>query len=836
MLAAEVRALQPRLVPLTGEVEAEAQAQALVAALFAARGLSEQTGEGTTLARARELARAAGLRRELAALTGPLTDELARIAGRLDALPPVGGEEAAEAFFEPLLAALDPGLRRRRGVFYTPRALVTAIVAGVDEALREQLGLADGLAATDTWAQVMNEPGSGVNHSAQGRGAAGSGVKLSGVPDGSAPFVSILDFACGTGAFVLACVRSIERTMKDRWRRELGARAAEDPAVLQRWRAYVPAHLLPRLHAYEPMLAPLVVARLRLADALIRSGYTPSGEEPCGLVRRDALAEPPGRRFTVVIGNPPYASSSSAPPWLVGELRRWKSGLSETKSDLLRDEWKFLRLAEWLAEQVPRAVVGLVINRDLLVGIAKRGLRASLQATFPWRRVVDLHGDVRGEVIDENVFAITQGVAIAWLCRGGGAGHHGCSLRGRRADKLARLGEPERLHALLRPHEPRAPYYRWDMSDETGDVPAEYAGWWPLPAIFAVHSSGIQSKNDPVCIGWTAAEVRARVELLAGASEAEARRALAIGAGGAWSLAAAQAELRALGPAPERVRRILYRPFDWRWTYMSERSGGFLGRPRAAVMRHMLAGDNLALVYNRQIVGQRVSHFGVTRDPICHGTFYLGNRGQDFLAPLYLRGEGGARESNLRPEFAAAVRAATGLELEPEALLHYVYALVHSPTYRTRYGPAIREDFARVPIAAAPGLVRALVRSGERLVGLHLLETARSEDGLAEWTGPQEGVVEAVTWSEGHVFLDRARARGFAGVPAAVWAFEVGGYAPCEKWLKARRGRTLTAEEVRHYRVMVAALQATLAVMEEVDRVIAAHGGWPGAFARERGR
>ncbi|MCY1064075.1 hypothetical protein OV090_04855 [Nannocystis sp. RBIL2] len=804
MLAAEVRALQPRLARLTGEAEAEAQA--LVAALFTARGLSEQTGDGATLARARELARAAGLQRELAALTGPLADELARIAGRLDALEVTGGEEAAEAFFEPLLASLDPRQRRRSGVFYTPRPLVTAIVAGVDEALREQLGLADGLAATDSWAQVTGEA------------------------DKPGPFVSILDFACGTGAFVLACVRSIERTMKDRWRRELGVAADDDPAVLQRWRAYVPAHLLPRLHAYEPMLAPLVVARLRLADALIRSGYAPRGEEPCGLVRRDALAQPPERRFTVVLGNPPYASSSSAPGWLVAELRRWKSGLTETKSDLLRDEWKFLRLAEWLAEQVPRAVVGLVINRDLLVGIAKRGLRASLQATFPWRRVIDLHGDVRGDVVDENVFAITQGVAIAWLCKGGGAGHHGGSLRGRRADKLARLGVPTELTGLLRPHLPRAPYYRWDMAGETGDVPGEYAGWWPLPAIFAVHSSGIQSKNDPVCIGWTAAEVQARVERLAGASEAEARRELAIATDGAWSLTAAQAELRALGPAPERVRRILYRPFDWRWTYMSEKSGGFLGRPRAAVMRHMLAGDNLALMYNRQIVGPRVSHFGVTRDAICHGTFYLGNRGQDFLAPLYLLGEDGARAANLRPEFVAAMRSATGLEFGPEALLRYVYAVVHSPTYRVCYGSAIREDFARVPIAAAPGLAQALVRLGERLVGLHLLETAEVVEGLAEWTGEPGGVVEVVTWSEGHVFIDRKRTRGFAGVPAAVRAFEVGGYAPCEKWLKARRGRTLTAEEVRHYRVMVAALQATLAVMDEVDRVIAAHGGWPGAF------
>src|SRR5690606_6326805 len=153
----------------------------------------------------------------------------------------------------------------------------------------------------------------------------------------------------------------IERTMKERWRRELGLDGWAAPELRRRWQAYVPAHLLPRLHAYEPMLAPLVLTRLRLVEALLRSGYAFTGAERFALVQRDALAAAPERRFTVIVGNPPYASSSSTPPWLMATMGRWKSGLGETKSDLVRDEWKFLRLAEWAAEQVPRAVVGLVL-------------------------------------------------------------------------------------------------------------------------------------------------------------------------------------------------------------------------------------------------------------------------------------------------------------------------------------------------------------------------------------------------------------------------------------------------------------------------------------------
>lgn len=795
-------------------------AQTIAYGLFVARLERDRAGEGTTLAAAQRLVRAAGgkIAGEVeAALGGVLGAVVAAIAMRLEAVEIEGvsaDEDPGTGFFEPFLAAHDPGLRRRLGVFYTPRAVVEAIVGGVDALLRAELGLSDGLASTTTWGEL-----------------AARGVAMPEGVGAGEDFVAILDFATGTGAFLCACLRVIEATMKGRWRGALGTGAEAE--VLRRWRAYVPVHVLPRLCGVEPMLGAFVVARVQMVGALARTGYVVTGEDRLGVALGDALASPPERRFTVIVGNPPYASSRSSPAWLCAALGRWKEGLHEVKSDLLREEWKFLRLAEWLAEQVPRAVVGVVVNRDLLVGIAKRRARASLQATFPLRRIVDLHGDVRGDFVDDNVFAITQGVAIAWLCRGGRAGHEVCSLRGRRAEKLARLAE---LPEPTRGGAPEAPYYRWDMSEETCESADEYAGWLPLPQIFAVHGSGIQTKNDALCVGFAAAEVLARVGLLARASEAEAREELAIRAGGAWSLAAAQEELRALGPGPERVRRILYRPFDWRWTYMSEKSGGFLGRPRAALMRHMTGEANLGLVFNRQIVGPRVSHFGVTRDPICHGTFYLGNRGQDFLAPLFLReeGPGTRRRHNFRAEFVAAMAAGAGVMLGAEALFGYVVAIVHSPMWRTRYREAIQRDFARIPIAASEGLARRLAAIGGELVGLHLLETVTASPELAVWTGPAGAVVEVVRWSENTVWIDKCRAVGFAGVPEAVWRFELGGYAVCAKWLKDRRGRSLGAEEVAHYRRMVAAVAATMAVTGRIDEAIAAHGGWPGAFVTER--
>ncbi len=209
--------------------------------------------------------------------------------------------------------------------------------------------------------------------------------------------------------------------------------------------------------------------------------------------------------------------------------------------------------------------------------------------------------------------------------------------------------------------------------------------------------------------------------------------------------------------------------------------------------------------------------------------------------------------------------------LTPEDIFHYIYAVFHSPGYRTRYAEFLKIDFPRLPLTGNLELFRELSRLGGELVALHLLESAavstvaavydrranawrfegreetsdkrKTSDGhrpplQVEFIGPEAPLVTKPGWIDGTVWLDSggkkaattAGSSGFRGVPENVWNFHIGGYQVCEKWLKDRKGRTLTDEDIAHYHKIVIALTETIRLMAEIDQVIETHGGWPGAF------
>jgi len=203
--------------------------------------------------------------------------------------------------------------------------------------------------------------------------------------------------------------------------------------------------------------------------------------------------------------------------------------------------------------------------------------------------------------------------------------------------------------------------------------------------------------------------------------------------------------------------------------------------------------------------------------------------------------------------------------LTPEDIFNFMYAVFHSPGYRARYAGFLKIDFPRLPLTCSLELFRELARLGGELVALHLVEApaqqalaARYSNAAKAWRyevaagqrppvslsfkGPENPVVRQVGWSNDTVWIDAVKPRkgagdagvngsvGFRGVQEEVWNFQIGGYQVCEKWLKDRKGRTLTAEDLAHYHRIVIALHETIRIMREIDEVIEAHGGWPGAF------
>jgi predicted helicase len=262
------------------------------------------------------------------------------------------------------------------------------------------------------------------------------------------------------------------------------------------------------------------------------------------------------------------------------------------------------------------------------------------------------------------------------------------------------------------------------------------------------------------------------------------------------------------------------------------------------VMRHMAGRPNLALITSRMTKGEAFEHVLVSNT--LSEVILLSSKTSNnaFAFPLHLHSTDSdlqfGAQTNLAPRFLGALARAlrlaekesTGLPrgLSPEDIFHYFYAVLYSPGYRSRYAEFLKIDFPRLPLPGNLAVFRALTQLGCELVGLHLLESPRLDKLTSEFICQRNPEVEKISWSHDTVWVDKAQTTGFQGVREGVWNFHIGGYQVCEKWLKDRKGRTLSKDDIAHYQKIIVALSETIRLMAEIDHVIDAHGGWPGAF------
>ena len=797
-------------------------------------------------------------------------------------------EDPVIHFYERFLAEYDKEQRMTRGVFYTPRPVVSYIVRSVHALLRSEFGLKDGLADTTTWGEM-----------AQGR----EGLKI---PDSVSPdqnFVQILDPATGTGTFLVEAIDVIHGTLLKKWRAQ-GRRDSEREAL---WNEYVPRHLLPRLHGYELLMAPYAIAHLKIGLKLYETGYRFGSNERARVYLTNAL-EPAqdflqkafdfaipalaeeaqavnevkrSARFTVVIGNPPYSGHSANKGAWVRELLRGRAGkqrvenyfevdggpLNERNPKWLNDDYvKFIRLAHWQIERTARGILGFITNHSYLDNPTFRGMRESLAATFPRAHLLDLHGNAKKKERapdggkDENVFDIQQGVAVGlFTCPPSGTApirpaYNHADVWGVREQagggKYDQLVASDAASTEWQALSPKPPLRLFVPRDDA--LHEEYEAGVSISDIFPVNSVGIVTARDKLAIQWTAEDMGRIAEDFAGRRTEAARTFYNLGKDAQdWKVKLAQEDVRR---NDGRIRSVLYRPFDRRFTYYTGKSRGFICRPRPKVMRHMLAGENLGLSTTRstEIVGGW-EHVFASRHLIQHHTVSL--KEVNYLFPLYtfplaaLANAVNPRKPNLDAKFTRSFASAVCLDFipdgagdhtstfGPEDIFRYIYAVLHSPEYRRRYADFLKSDFPRVPLIANRSLFVDLIRLGARLVSLHLME-AEGTDAQATFPNDGGNQVDKVRYAPptgglpGRVWINREQY--FESVKLESWAFTIGGYRPAEKWLKDRKGRTLSEGDIDHYRKIVTALAETRCLMVEIDEMIEAHGGWTGAFWRRR--
>ncbi len=781
-------------------------------------------------------------------------------------------EDPVIHFYELFLKEYDPKKRMQRGVFYTPRPVVSYIVRSVDELLRNEFGLEDGLADITTWGEMAKRH------------------KDLKIPEGVSPdqdFVQILDPATGTGTFLVEAIDFIHKTLVAKWK----SHGHSNEHINALWNEYIPKHLLTRLHGYELLMAPYTIAHLKVGIKLYETGYQFESDERAHVYLTNAL-EPAQdfsarfdfaipalaheaqsvntikkrTHFTVVIGNPPYSGeSSNTGGWISALIKEYRyvegKPLGEANPRWLQDDYvKFIRLAQHLVATTKVGIVGLITNHAFLDNATFRGARQNLLDSFSRAWFLDLHGNTKkmekhpNGSIDVNVFEIQQGVAISlWLKspKSNFTQLKHADVFGTRKYKSEVLSNSSLSEISWQSIHSKSPFYLFMPQDQT--LFSEYQEFIKITEAMPLYSNGIVTARDHMCIRWSAEEVWAIVKEFANLTPEEARRHFQLGVDSRdWQVKLAQADLNRDGPSLKRVVPIYYRPFDTRWTYFTGRSRGYLCMPRGETMSHMLGEKNIALITSRMTKGEVFQHAQSTRNISEAIVMSPKTSNNGFIFPLYIIPDsfhkgtltlnsevflnfGPAFLRQLATNFNLSQTASYGLpsSLEPEDIFYYIYAILNCPSYRSRYAEFLKIDFPRLPLPRSLEFFRALVPLGGELVSLHLLESPELDCLITESIGDGSKEVEKVSWSNDTVWIDKAQTTGFKGVLEDVWNFHIGGYQVCEKWLKDRKGRTLSEDDINHYQKIVVALTETIRLMKEIDQVIEEHGGWPGAFLKK---
>jgi predicted helicase len=780
-------------------------------------------------------------------------------------------EDPVIHFYELFLKEYDPEKRMQRGVFYTPRPVVNFIVRGVDEILRTEFGLPLGLADTSTWAELA---------------ARNDKITIPAHVNPAAPFVQILDPATGTGTFLVEVVDLIHKRMVETWKAEGKSLAVIKAA----WNAYVPKHLLPRLTAFELMMAPYAIAHMKIGLKLVETGYTFGSDERAHVFLTNALepahdldptfnfmsmalaheataanAAKDTAVFTIVIGNPPYSSrSTSNSKWIMDLIECYKKNVRnvETQIQALSDDYvKFFRLAQWNIQKSGAGVFGLITNNGYLDGHIFSDMRINLCNSSSCINLFNLHGDSRKRETspdgksDQNVFDIQQGVGIAIAHHLGSMGD--CKICyldiwGNREEKFETLLDLSTIDCGVVKATPARSFIP-RMVDH-----AEWDAWPSIAQCFGTgdwvsdktihYGSGFKSQQDQFAIGFSKNDVAENIETLLqqGMTETRMRAMYQLCSSNQWNFKKAVQSLSKTNWRSQIVD-VLFRPFDNRFTVIDP---NVVTNPRTELM-NQFSRPNIAILATRKST-EGFSVF-VTDKPCGHKI--VGNYDMTTVFPIYFYDdtlsqfsvEYSEKRSNFSKGYEREISSLVGVSathqpVSPIDLASYIYAILHAPQYRRRYAEFLKSDFPRIPTPGSRALFADLVPLGRELVALHLLkpdEASVLQAPEIRFAGNGGAQVEKgyPEYENGKVMINASR--WFEDVPKATWEFQVGGYQPCERWLKDRAakggknpspGRILTDEDILHYRRMVVALTETRRIMAEIDKVIDQQGGWPGAF------
>ena len=739
-------------------------------------------------------------------------------------------------FYEDFLKEYDSKKKMDMGVFYTPKPVVDFIIRGVDFLLKENFNLVDG---------ISNKEKIKINTKV-------FDVKTDKekIEEKEYHKVQVLDIATGTGTFLNETIFHIYNEFKEKG--QLGG-----------WQSYVREHLLPRLHGFEIMMASYTIAHLKLGMTLEEQGInTDKLNERLGIYLTNTLEEAKdysnqGTLFgfmdsiaeesknasrikkeypiMCVVGNPPYSGESMNKEYTENNVYKVEIGgkekLKERNSKWINDDYvKFIRFAEGLIEKNKEGIVGMITAHGYIDNPTFRGMRWHLRNTFDKIYILDLHGNSRKKETtldgnkDENIFDIMTGVSIIF----GIKNSLGLASRVETNKKLAQVYKADfyglRKEKFEQLNNSNINNIEWTKLPENSDIwvlegqgKNEYIKGFSVAEIFPVNSVGIASFRDEIAISFSKEELEKIINDFSQLPESELKNKYHIPTDTSdWKLHLAKKDILE-NLSIKSIQPISRRPFDIQWIIYSKKSKGFLARPRYNIMKYLLNNkENIALITPKQLAVNNFDHVLLSKGLIDMNCLTNRTKEAGYIFPLYIY-ENNQKIPNLNKEIWNKINEKAG-ETTPENILDYIYAVLHSPNYREKYKEFLKIDFPRVPYPEDKNKFWELVKIGEKLRGLHLMTDKIVNDFITTYSIIGDNLVDKVSYRDENVYINKDQY--FGNVPEIAWNFYIGGYQPAQKYLKDRKGRNLTSDEIEHYQKIIKVLVETDKIMKEIDKII----------------
>ncbi|WP_414600447.1 type ISP restriction/modification enzyme [Helicobacter pylori] len=490
---------------------------------------------------------------------------------------------------------------------------------------------------------------------------------------------------------------------------------------------------------------------------------------------------------------------------------------------ILDDYVKFMRFAQNKIESLGHGLFGFISNNAFLDNPTFRGLRRSLLECYDELYILNLHGNARKKektpqgAKDENVFNIKQGVSINLFVKKAQTTKqkiHYYDVYGERAEKYAFLAQNDLNSIEWLELTPREPFYSL-LPLETRLLD-EYEQGFSVKDMFQVGGTGICSKRDHVVFHKTKESLLELLKDFSTLEPSELRRKYDIKDTEGWKLGRAIENVKKNQHELEKyIVFCQYRPFDYRWTYYTDKSCGFLARPVYDVFKHMLppppptnpktpnqTRKNVALITSRRFCQSQKSGVGFVSNKISD-LRTSGMEGGDYVNPLYYNPN---YTENFTPEFRGFIDKHYNHSFEPLEILGYIYALLYSPNYRKRYEEFLKADYPKILFTKNKDLFRALSLLGIELIGLHVLNQESlnySFEKLKDATIGESGyigahernpIIKKPSHNEQRLYINHSAY--FSGVSQEIYDYRIGGYCVLDKYLKSHKGEPCDFDHV----------------------------------------